>query len=110
MCIPGKDWEQEEVAPACTPDLQSEPARLYRTLCRTEQGTLPAERAICMSGTASGISNCEHEHFVQKEIYKFIVLCFNMHCVLMHPCSLYSCSQLYIFSVSVGRQQSKCEI
>lgn len=46
MHKPGKDWEQEEVAPACTPDLQSEPAVPYRTLCRTELGTLPAHREV----------------------------------------------------------------
>lgn len=51
MCIPGRGWEQEEVAPACTPDLQSEPAALYRTLHRTERGTLPAEfKHVKMSG------------------------------------------------------------
>lgn len=47
MYIPGKGWEQEEAALACTPGLQLEPVVPCQTLFHTEQGTLPADTNIC---------------------------------------------------------------
>lgn len=40
---PGTGWGQERAAPACTPDLRSEPVTLCQTLCHTGQEKRPAE-------------------------------------------------------------------